>query len=113
MVDRWGLLLQDNMSNLHSEKAHASSNRSCNVEALQSKRRFVDGRHQACPAKRRFGCFWRSWHVYRAMVEAMGNNNKQPIIFPLSNPTSRVEATPNDVITGLKGAAIVATEQPV
>ena len=38
---------------------------------------------------------------------------ERPIIFPISNPTSRIEAMPADVITWSKGKALVATGIPV
>lgn len=37
---------------------------------------------------------------------------EQPLVMPLSNPTSRVEATPMDVLTWTRGQALVATGSP-
>ncbi len=42
----------------------------------------------------------------------MVNNDPQPLILPLSNPTANCEATPEQVITWSKGAALVATGSP-
>jgi len=47
-----------------------------------------------------------------AVVKAMQENCDQPIIFPLSNPTSHVEAIPEDIIRWTEGQAIVATGSP-
>jgi len=47
-----------------------------------------------------------------AVVKAMQVNCAQPIIFPLSNPTSHVEAIPEDIIRWTEGQAIVATGSP-
>jgi len=47
-----------------------------------------------------------------AVVKAMQANCEQPIIFPLSNPTSHVEAVPEDIIRWTEGQAIVATGSP-
>jgi malate dehydrogenase (oxaloacetate-decarboxylating) len=47
------------------------------------------------------------------VVEAMSAAAERPIIFPISNPTSRIEAMPADVIPWSKGKALVATGIPV
>ncbi|GAA3368751.1 NAD-dependent malic enzyme [Streptomyces sannanensis] len=49
----------------------------------------------------------------REVVEAMSEGTERPIIFPISNPTSRIEAMPADVIAWSKGKALVATGIPV
>ena len=46
------------------------------------------------------------------VVESLCANTDHPIILPLSNPTSRVEATPQDITTWSHGKAIVATGSP-
>ena len=47
-----------------------------------------------------------------AMVRAMTQYAKRPIIFPLSNPTSRSEATPKDLLDWSNGAALIGTGSP-
>ena len=48
----------------------------------------------------------------KPIVEAMARNAPNPIIFPMSNPTSQAEAQPADVIKWSDGRAIVATGSP-
>jgi malate dehydrogenase (oxaloacetate-decarboxylating) len=46
------------------------------------------------------------------IVHTMASYSKQPIIMPLSNPNSKCEATPNDILNWSKGHAIIATGSP-
>ncbi|MEU8837057.1 NAD-dependent malic enzyme [Streptomyces sp900116325] len=49
----------------------------------------------------------------REVVEAMTEAAERPIIFPLSNPTERIEAMPADIIAWSQGKALVSTGIPV
>jgi len=51
-------------------------------------------------------------HFTNDVLKEMVNNTKYPIVFPLSNPTSKSEATPQRIYKITKGKAIVATGSP-
>ena len=58
------------------------------------------------------GCSTVKGAFTESIVKSMAQHTDHPIIFPLSNPTSLAEATPEDLIKWTSGKVIVATGSP-
>lgn len=58
------------------------------------------------------GCSTATGAFSEEIVKNMASHTKHPLIFPLSNPTSKAEATPADLLAWTEGRALIATGSP-
>lgn len=58
------------------------------------------------------GCSTATGAFDEAVLKQMAENSPHPIIMPLSNPTSKAEATPADIISCSQGRAYIASGSP-
>ncbi len=112
MIDRYGLLL-DNMPNLidfQAKLAH-SAHEVANWADVNQHISLLQVVEHAKPDIL-IGVSGQPGLFTQEVISTMAAHQPQPIIFPLSNPTSRVEAKPEDIIRWTQGKALVATGSP-
>ncbi|WP_391856466.1 NAD-dependent malic enzyme [Vibrio cidicii] len=112
MVDRWGLL-QEGMPNLLDFQQRLVQKHAVTGEWQSEGNGFslLDVVMNAKPTVL-IGVSGAPGLFTQEIIEEMHKHCPRPIIFPLSNPTSRVEAIPADIIRWTKGEALVATGSP-
>ena len=110
-IDRQGLLFDD-MDDLRDFQVPYAKNRHQPGVAAGDRVGLVDAIKLASPT-----VLLGSSAVFAAftqeVVEAMTASCELPMIFPLSNPTSRMEAMPADVLEWSHGRALITTGTPV
>lgn len=110
-IDRPGLLFDD-MPDLRDFQVPYAKNRARLGVAAEQRVGLLDAIKLASPTVL-LGCSAVSGAFTQEVVEAMTASCERPMIFPLSNPTSRMEAMPTDVLSWSKGKALLATGSPV
>ena len=112
MVDRFGLLT-DNMPNILDFQSNLAQKKSNLAEWAQNDEEIsllktIQHVHPTVL----IGVSAQPGLFTEEIVRTMHSHCARPIIMPLSNPTSRVEAHPIDLITWTNGAAVIATGSP-
>ncbi|GAL11097.1 NAD-dependent malic enzyme [Vibrio astriarenae] len=112
MVDRWGLL-QEGMPNLldFQQRLVQKNADTANWEVSENGFSLYDVVKNAKPTVL-IGVSGAPGLFSQDVIQEMHKHCERPIVFPLSNPTSRVEATPNDILNWTQGNALVATGSP-
>ncbi|WP_375753230.1 NAD-dependent malic enzyme [Vibrio sp. HN007] len=111
MVDRWGLLSKDMPNLLDFQEKLARDNEEIRKWKTENNISLFDVIKNAKPSIL-IGVSGVPGLITEDMVKEMQKHSPKPIIFPLSNPTSRAEATPDDLLRWTNGNAIVATGSP-
>lgn len=113
MVDRYGLLV-DSMTDLLAFQQPLAQPES-RVEGWDRNEDGQIGLAQVIDAAKPdilVGVSGQSGLFTQTIIGKMADNVLRPVVLPLSNPTSRVEATPADIIAWSGGRALVATGSP-
>ncbi|WP_199063068.1 NAD-dependent malic enzyme [Serratia sp. ASV30] len=112
MVDRFGLLT-DKLPNLLDFQSKLVQ-KSANLEQWQVESDAISLLEVVRNAKPTvlIGVSGQPGLFTEELIREMHKHCPRPIVMPLSNPTSRVEARPEDIINWTDGAALVATGSP-
>ncbi len=108
MVDRYGLLTSD-IGGLHDFQARLAQDPSLVTD--WGGRDLLDVVKNTQPTVL-VGVSGQRGLFTQEVIKSLHAGCAQPLVMPLSNPTSRVEATPTDVLTWTDGNALVATGSP-
>ncbi|MFP1762356.1 NAD-dependent malic enzyme [Lonsdalea quercina] len=112
MVDRFGLLTDKlpNLLNFQSplvQKSEKIAHWDVNSDAIS----LLEVMQNAKPTVL-IGVSGQPGLFTEEIIREMNSNCARPIVMPLSNPTSRVEARPEDIFNWTDGTALVATGSP-
>ncbi|MEQ4898422.1 malic enzyme-like NAD(P)-binding protein, partial [Proteus vulgaris] len=112
MVDRFGLLTDKlpNLLDFPAKLTQSSRNvtdRDVNSDSIS----LLDVVRNAKPTIL-IGVSGQAGLFTEEIIKEMHKHCERPIVMPLSNPTSRVEARPEDIINWTDGKALVATGSP-
>lgn len=108
MVDRNGLLTQD-MDGLYDFQARLAHDPAALTDWPDTQ--LLDVVTQAKPTIL-VGVSGQPGLFSQTVIETLHQGCPQPVVMPLSNPTSRAEATPEQILTWTNGQALVATGSP-
>lgn len=112
MVDRFGLITDNQPNILDFQKKLAQKSELVDTWAnLTDVISLLDVVKQVKPTVL-IGVSGQPGLFTEEIVRTMGMHCARPIIFPLSNPTSRAEAVPADLIQWTEGRALIATGSP-
>ncbi|MDN5621241.1 MAG: NAD-dependent malic enzyme [Psychrobacter sp.] len=111
MVDRYGLLT-DSMTELQKFQAPLVQKESAIAHWDRSNKLGLAQVVRQAKITVLFGVSGQKGLFTQEVIETLCANTENPIVLPLSNPTSRVEATPQEVMSWSRGKAIIATGSP-
>ncbi|MFC0268949.1 NAD-dependent malic enzyme [Kushneria aurantia] len=112
MVDRYGLLTDD-MSNLVNFQRKLVQKRAdlADWDTGDGDLALIDVVRNAKPTVL-IGVSGQRGLFTEEVIRTMQSNCEEPLVMPLSNPTSRVEATPREILEWTDGKALVSTGSP-
>lgn len=110
-IDKQGLLFDDMDELRDFQRPYAKNRRRLGV-AAGDRVGLLDAVKIVAPTIL-IGCSTTYGAFSREVIETMTAACERPLIFPLSNPTSRMEARPADILAWSNGKALMASGSPV
>ena len=108
-VDRYGLVTEDMKDLRPEQRAYARKNQEVQGWAQSNGEiGLLDVVRRAKPTVL-IGVSGQAGAFTEPAVREMAKHTPRPVIFPLSNPTSRSEATPQDLMAWTEGRALIGT----
>jgi malate dehydrogenase (oxaloacetate-decarboxylating) len=108
-VDRYGLVTEDMKDLRPEQRAYARKNQEVQGWAQSNGEiGLLDVVRQVKPTVL-IGVSGQAGAFTEPAVREMAKHTPRPVIFPLSNPTSRSEATPQDLMAWTEGRALIGT----
>lgn len=110
LIDKQGLLLEDDTDLTDSQKPYAK-----NKELIKTWKLSHNDNPSLTDTIRNvkpdilIGASAQPGAFSQDIIETMAQNAKRPIIFPLSNPDEKCEAHPRDILQYSRGKALIAT----
>ena len=106
LVDRQGLLLQSDNTLTAAQRPYARLDGE--LAACSSENTLIATVQRVKPTIL-IGCSAQPGAFSQVIIETMSAHCERPIIFPLSNPDEKCEATPTDILSWTDGRALIAT----
>src|SRR5215469_6650201 len=108
-VDRYGLITENTKDVRPEQRAYARTEREAQGwERTNGEISLLDVMRGAKPSVL-IGVSGQAGAFTEAAVREMAKHTARPVIFPLSNPTSRSEAVPQDLMDWTEGRALIGT----
>ena len=110
LIDRQGLLLNNDMDLTDAQKPYGRNPEEVESWAINEKKHpsLTDTVRHVKPTIL-IGCSAQTGAFSQDIIETMSATCDRPIIFPLSNPDEKCEAQPADILTWSQGRALIAT----
>jgi malate dehydrogenase (oxaloacetate-decarboxylating) len=112
MVGRNGLLMQNSANVLDFQQNLAQHNANIKDWSIASENASLLEVMQNAKPTVLIGVSGQPGLFTQTIISAMLDHCERPIIFPLSNPSKKIEATPQQLIEWTDGQAIIATGSP-